>query len=96
MSENKSSAAAEARQLIAEPAGQRTRIIVVSDDELEAISHIPVPILKAAGLVTGGVVAGGAGAAWWASAASTGALMGTPVGWAAGAGVVLTYPAYRR
>ena len=89
-------AAAAARQLVAEPPGQRTRMIVVSDDDDEAIGRIPVPVVKTLGVVAGGAAAAGAGAAWWATAASTGALIGTPAGWATLAGAGLSYPAYRR
>jgi hypothetical protein len=90
------SAAADARQFVAEPPGQRTRILVVSDEDHEAIGRIPVPVLKTVGIVTGGAVAAGAGAAWWSAAAATGALVGNPAGWAAAAGAGLSYPAYRR
>ncbi len=96
VSDDKRSAAAAARELVAEPPGQRTRIIVVSDDDDEAIGRIPVPAMKTIGAATGGAAAAGAGAAWWATAASTGALVGTPVGWAAIAGAGISYPAYRR
>jgi hypothetical protein len=89
-------AAAQARDLVAEPPGLRTRIIVVSDYDYDAIGRIPVPVLKAIGAATGGAAAVGAGAAWWSAAASTGVLVGTPVGWAAVAGMGISYPAYRR
>ena len=68
----------------------------MSDEDHEAIGRIPVPVLKAVGVVTGGAAAAGAGAAWWSGAAATGALLGTPAGWAAAAGVGVSYPAYRR
>jgi hypothetical protein len=90
------SAATAARELLGESPGQRTRIIVVSDDDHDGIGRIPVPALKAVGAVTGTAAAAGAGAAWWATAASTGALLGTPPGWAAIAGAGISYPAYRR
>ncbi len=90
------SAAVDARQFVAEPPGQRTRIIVVSDEDHEAIGRIPVPVLKAVGIVTGGAAAAGVGAAWWSAAATTGALVGNPAGWAGAAGLGVSYPAYRR
>jgi hypothetical protein len=96
VSEAPRTAAAEARDFVAEPPGQRTRLIVVSDDDYEAIGRLPAPVLKTIGAATGGAAAVGAGAAWWSAAASTGALVGTPVGWAAVAGMGISYPAYRR
>jgi len=68
----------------------------VSDHDHEAIKRIPVPALKAIGAATGGAAIAGGGAAWWSAAASTGALVGTPPGWAALAGAGVSYPAYRR
>jgi hypothetical protein len=96
VSEEAPTASVLAREFVAEPPGQRTRIVVASDEDHEAIGRIPVPVLKTLGAVTGGAAAAGAGAAWWAAAGSTGALIGTPPGWAALAAAGVSYPAYRR